>query len=88
MLDVDRSYYDKESHDYLIKSYIAASRSYSTSHIVELKLEFIITEGLIEFEDISVNDNNDVLTLYEYELFDQSYSSSYDERYYMPFEED
>lgn len=88
MLDVDRSYYDKESHDYLIKSYIEATRSYSTSHIVELELEFIINEGLIEFEDISVSDNNDVLILYKYELYDQSYSSSYDERYYMPFEED
>lgn len=88
VVDADRSYYDEETRDYIIKSYIDGFRAYSTSHILELELEFIINDGLIEFEDISVSDDNDILTLYEYELFDQSYSSSYDENYIMPFKED
>ena len=88
VVDADRSYYDEEIRDYIIKSYIDGFRAYSTSHIIELELEYAINDGLIEFEDISVSDDNDILILYEYELFDQSYSSSYDENYIMPFKGD
>ena len=88
VVDADRSYYDEETRDYIIKSYIDGFRGYSTSYVIELELGYVINDGLIEFEDISVSEDNDILTLYEYELFDQSYSSSYDENYIMPFKED
>lgn len=88
-MDLDKSYYDRETHDYLVKNYLHIEQSYLVNRDIIIEFDCYIVEGKLYLENARMSkENGDVLALEEYELIGEKSLSKYDEGCYMPVFED
>jgi len=87
VIDEDNSKYDRESHDYIIKNYINFTDEYKLERVIQINFEYYVEDENITFDDIYIDVNNETkLYLDQSEMTNQSFTTSFDERYLMPDE--
>lgn len=87
VIDEDNSKYDRESHDYIIKNYINFTDEYKLARVIQIDFKYYVEDENIIFDDIYIDVNNDMkLYLDQSEMTNQSFTTSFDERYLMPDE--
>ena len=87
VIDEDNSKYDGESHDYIIKNYINFTDEYKLERVIQINFEYYVEDENITFDDIYIDVNNETkLYLDQSEMTNQSFTTSFDERYLMPDE--